>query len=48
MKSIRQIMQQHAGAWPRDPRAPNLGLTPSREWRGRPFPFPVDTRGKTS
>lgn len=45
MKTIKQLMQEHAGKWPRDPRAPRnpLAYSPSREWRGRPFPFPVDT-----
>lgn len=49
MKTIKQLMQQHAGNWPRDPRAPRGKLEYSpREWRGRPFIFPVDARGKTS
>jgi len=39
MKTIRELMEQHRGKWPRDPRAPTaLG----KQWRGRPFPFPLD------
>ena len=45
MKTIKELMQQHAGNWPRDPRAPTQR---AKEWRGRPFPFPVDTFGHRS
>jgi len=48
MPTIRELMKKHAGKWPADPRQPVASRELARHWKGRPFPFPVDTRGKTS
>jgi hypothetical protein len=45
MKTIKQLMEQHAGKWPADPRSPTQR---GPQWQGRPFPFPVDKFGHRS